>query len=290
MDFIKGLLGMTGGKHTHRNRKGKGKGKGKRGGSCESGEACAAQFGASSSLSQGEAFAKMTAAYHGGKRTRANRKHRMRGGAADLGVAFDVATDLHQSAGTAVLDQAIADLGKFAPQTGGSRRHRGGAAGIADAFQAPSADLHKEAGTSVLDTAFAQLSKFMPHKGGKRSRTHRKRKHGGALGSSPVDAPSMLLRTEDYPAAFLSPQWTQENVVNPNFRGVDNALVAPSVGGFLFGRRKSSRKATRRMLRKRKASRKSRKGKKSHKCPRGKTYRKTYNRKGRRIFGKCVKK
>ena len=257
MDFFKNLLGMTGGKRSRRARKHRNR----KGGACTS-ESCAAEFGADSSLSQGESFARMTRAYHGGKRSR-----KMRGGAADLGQAFEaMPAEMHQQAGTAVLDQAIADLSKFtpAPQTGG-------AAQLGEAFEALPVAMAPKAGTSVLDTAIAQISKFIPAKGGRRTR-----RRGGALGSSPVDANPMLLRPEDYPAAFLNPQWVQENVVNPNFHGPDNALVAAPTGGY----RRKSRK-----------SRKSRKTqKKAKKCPRGKVYRKTYVRKGRRIMGKCVRK
>lgn len=266
MEYIKNLLGMTGGKrrskHT-RSRKGK---RGGASGACESGEACAAQFSADSSLTQGETFAKMTAAYHGGRRTRAH-KHRQAGGAADLSQAFEaMPAEMHQQAGTAVLDQAIADLSKFAPQTGGGRRRqRGGSASLADAFQAPAVDLHEKSGTSVLDAAFAQLSKFVPnhngggHAGGKRSRKGKGRR-GGALGSSPVDAPGMLLRSEDYEAAYLSPQWTQENLVNPNFHGPDSAYMATTGGK----RRSTYRKGkAHRKGKSRKAHRKSRKGRKA---------------------------
>jgi hypothetical protein len=271
MDFLKGLFSMTGGKKTYKRRN-----RVKRGGACESGEACAAEFSADSSLSQGETFAKMTRAYHGGKRTRGMGR-RMRGGAADLATAFEISpAEIHQRSGTAVLDQAISDLDKYipshAPQTGGS-------AELGEAFQVPDMAMAKQAGTSILNTAMEQLGKFIPAKGGKRSKNTR-RARGGALGNAPIDAPAMLLRPEDYPAAFLNPQWVQENVVNPNFHGPDNALTAPSVGGA-----RKTRKA-------RKATRKTRKAKAKagKKCPRGKVYRKTFNRKGRRIFGKCVRK
>ncbi len=282
MDFLKGLFGMSGGKRkTHRNRKAK-RG-GAAGAACESGEACAAQFSADSSLSQGETFAKMTAAYHGGKRTRAHRRNRkMRGGAADITQAFEpMPAELHKLAGTDVLDQKFAELSKFAPQTGGSRSssrssQRGGSALLTDAFQAPSAELHKESGTSVLDQAFAQLKQFIPNHngGGRKSRkTHRKthRKTGGGLGSSPVDAPAMLLRPEDYDAAYLNPQWVQENVVNPNFNAPASAYIAATSGG--SRRSKRSRSSYRN---KRKAA--NGKSRKSHR----KSHRKAASRKSSR--------
>jgi hypothetical protein len=262
MGFFGDLFGLSGGKRKTLRNRSRAK-KAKRGGGasgCESGEACAVQFSADSSLSQGESFAKMTAAYHGGKRSlrkRGNRKHKMRGGAADLSQAFEqMPAEMHQQAGTAVLDQAIAELSKFAPQAGGSRRskQRGGQSPLADAFSAPNAEMHKEAGTSVLDAAFAQLGKFIPNHNGGGRKTRRRR--GGALGSSPVDAPGMLLRSEDYQAAFLNPQWEQENLVNPNFHGPNSAYIAAT-----GGRRKSYRKG-------RKAS-KSRKGRKATKSRKG---------------------
>ena len=232
----------------------------KRGGAseCETGEACAAAFSADSSLSQGETFAKMTAPFHGGKR---HRKHQ-RGGAADLTQAFEaMPAEMHQQAGTAVLDQAIAELSKFAPQTGGSlRRQRGGSASLADAFSMPEAGLHEKAGTSVLDAAMAQLKQFLPNHNGGARKSRRTLRKGGALGNSPVDAPDMLLRPEDYKAAYLNPQWEQENLVNTNF----HAPPAPAIGG---RRRKSykGRKANRKASRKthRKGSRKSRSNRKA---------------------------
>jgi hypothetical protein len=75
----------------------------------------------------------------------------------------------------------------------------------------------------------------------------------------------MLLRPEDYSAAFLNPQWVQENVVNPNFHGPDNAYIAagPS-GGKRRGSRKS-RKAAKKSRKSRKAAKKSRKSRKAAK-------------------------
>lgn len=98
--------------------------------SCESGEACAAAFSANSSLTQGENFAKMTATYHGGRRTRTRRSARrfpMRGGAvelADYSKAFEnLPADMQGTAGIANLNKAFADLGQFR-QAGGKRSTR----------------------------------------------------------------------------------------------------------------------------------------------------------------------
>jgi hypothetical protein len=170
------------------------------------GQSCTEQVAADSSLPQGEAFLKMNQKYHGGSRKYRTRK--MRGGAADLTAAFEpIPADIHEQAGTAVLDKAIADLAKFTPQT-------------------------------------AQT--------------------GGALSGSPVDAPTMLLRPEDEAAAFLNPQWVQENVVNPNFQAPASSLIQAPTGGA-----RKSRKA--RKARKARKSRKARNMGKSRKMKGGKS-------------------
>ena len=70
----------------------------------------------------------MTAAFHGGKRTRrAQRRFRMRGGAvelADYTKSFEnLPTDMQGTGGIDSLNKAFADLGQFR-QGGGSRRLR----------------------------------------------------------------------------------------------------------------------------------------------------------------------
>ena len=236
---LRTLFGFSGGRRSRRSHRSH-KIRKHRGGS-----SCTEQVAADSSLPQGEAFLKMNQKYHGGRRTR-----KMRGGAADLTAAFEaIPADIHQRAGTAVLDQAIADLAKFAPQTAQS---------------------------------------------------------GGAyqLSGSPIDAPPMLLDAKDEAAAFLNPQWVQENVVNPNFKGPDNALVqAPTTGGARKSRKsRKSRKATRKSRKSRKMrggkksrmvcrkgrkgmkggkkSRKSRKSRKSGKSRKGRKGRKSRRRQG----------
>ena len=105
--------------------------------------ACQAQFGASSSLTQGETFATMTKAFHGGRKNsrKMNRKNRrMNGGAADFPSAFDATlpADMHQQANIGPLDKAFGDLPQFVGKYGMSggrnsrRRHRmrGGVAPI----------------------------------------------------------------------------------------------------------------------------------------------------------------
>ncbi len=175
------------------------------------GQTCPEQFAVDSSLPQGEAFLKMNQKYHGGRRTR----KAMKGGAADIQAAFTpIPEDIHTRAGTAVLDQAIADLAKFTPQS--------------------------QAG-------------------------------GAQLSGAPLDAPPMLLRPEDEPAAFLNPQWVQENVVNPNFHGPDSALVQTGAGRKAHKSRKArkSMKVGKKARKSMKGGRKSRmvcrKGRKSMK-------------------------
>jgi hypothetical protein len=177
---LRTLFGFSGGKRSRRNKKHRG------------GSSCTDPVAADSSLPQGRTFLEMNQKYHGGRRSR-----KMRGGAADLAAAFAAPdADISQRAGTAVLDQAIADLAKFAPQTGGSY-----------------------------------------------------------LSGAPIDAPSMLLDAKDQGAAFLNPQWVQENTVNPNFKGPENALVQAPTGGA-----RKSRKSRKGKSRKSRKSRKSMKG------------------------------
>ena len=89
---------------------------------------CSSAFGANSSLSQGESFAKMTSTFHGGKRNCGL----MRGGA--LGAPFPggfdtLPNDMHDLAGIGKLDSAFNELPEFAGKygmSGGkrSRKHR----------------------------------------------------------------------------------------------------------------------------------------------------------------------
>lgn len=146
---------------------------------------------------------------------------------------------------------------------------KGGAMGeLADyktAFDAIPEDIHRMAGTQVLDQSIADLSKFVPSHtqtgGAKKRRSTRRRRVGGM---APVDAPGMLLRPEDEPAAFLNPQWYDENLVNPHFQAPPSPYVASIKGGA----RRKSRKSTKKSRKAAKKSRKSRKsmkgGKKAH--------------------------
>jgi hypothetical protein len=149
---------------------------------------------ATSSLSQGMQFAKLTSAFHGGSRKlrRNNRKRKMvrtrrqrqKGGGSfftpfsEYSTAFDVGLpkDLLESARIAPLDAKFAELPAI------------------------------------------QRAAGVPMSGGGRRRNGRKtRRHRG--GVSALNAPSMLLSgPEEEAAARLNPQWYTENTVIPNFR------------------------------------------------------------------------
>lgn len=152
--------------------------------SCSNG-ACNAAFSANSSLRQGVQFADLTKAYHGGRSSRRYRSRRHR--------------------------------------RSHSRRHRmrGGAhAAFPGEFsQVLPQDMHAAADISSLDKAFAQLPQFVGKygmTGGSRRHRATRRQRGGV---APVDAPGMILSPGEEGQAFLNPQWYNENLVNPNFRG-----------------------------------------------------------------------
>jgi hypothetical protein len=141
---------------------------------------------ASSSLTQGEEFDRITEPLHGGKRSRRTRK--MRGGGADVAAypsqfSEMLPQDMHNSARIGALDTSFADLpqfvGKYGNQTGGRRR-------------------------------------------GRRA-SRRSRKHRG--GMAPITMPSMLLTAAEEPAAMLNPQWYTENMVVPSFQGPENSYA-----------------------------------------------------------------
>lgn len=137
------------------------------------------------------------------------------------------------------------------------------------AFDAIPADIHRAAGTEVLDQSIAELAKFVPQHaaqtGGKRRRSTRRRRVGGM---APVDAPGMLLRPEDEPAAFLNPQWYNENMVNPHFQAPPSPFLKATGGAQRKSRK--GRKAAKKSRKSMKGGKKSRKNhrksaKKSHK-------------------------
>lgn len=195
---------------------------------CTSG-ACASALSAPNSTTQGQMFARMTAAFHGGKRRsrKASRKSRKSKKAA-------------------------------------SRKHRrtaqrGGAAAYPGEFsQLLPADMHASADVGKLDNAFAQLPAFvgkygMTQSGGgsrRRRRGSRKttRRHcGGGFGytpGSPTSPNYMILSPAEEPKAFLNPQWYTENQVVPTFQGPVNAFAQQSYNNqFNYAQRAGSRKS-----------------------------------------------
>ena len=56
----------------------------------------------------------------------------------------------------------------------------------------------------------------------KASRKGRKASRKQRGGMAPVGAPSMILTPAEEPAAFLNPQWYNENQVVPSFKGPSN--------------------------------------------------------------------
>jgi len=183
---------------------------------------CQTALAAPTSLSQGEMFAKMTAPFHGGRRSRrraASRKGRR-----------------------------------------SSRRQMGGAgASYPNEFSVMlPQDMHAAARIGSLDAAFAQLPEFVGKYGNqtgggsRRRRRTARRMYGGV---APVSAPAMILSPQEEPAAFLNPQWYTENQVVPSFVGPANPYAAQQQPQFAYAqkagrRRRNSRKASRKASRK----------------------------------------
>ena len=104
------------------------------------GDKCGPAFSAGSSLSQGQQFADLTRAFHGGKRTRRFRQRKMRGGSAPYPNSFDdvLPPELHGAANVSSQDAAFAELpkyiGSYGSMTGGRRtrrrKMRGGVANV----------------------------------------------------------------------------------------------------------------------------------------------------------------
>ena len=207
---------------------------------------CVKSYPTNGSLAQGEQFAEMTKALHGGSRKnvrknkkmpsrRNNRKSRMSGGSyftpyADYQTEFNqmLPTDLRALATVAPLDAKFVELPAIeraaGVMAGGGRRNRSN----------------------------RKSSRKNRSKSSRKSRRNNRRNLRG--GSAPVDAPSLLIQnaTEEMDAR-LNPQWYTENTVIPNFRGpipipggtvpapIAPAPPVPKVGG----RRRSSRRNNR---------------------------------------------
>ena len=187
---------------------------------------CQAALSAPSSLTQGQQFAAMTKDFHGGAKKN-SRKNR-----------------------------------KMNTRKNNRRTMRGGSAEYPNQFsQLLPTDMHAAADVTSQDAAFAQLPEFVGKYG--MSGGRRRRMHGGI---APVNAPAMILTPQEEPAAFLNPQWYNENLVVPSYKGPENAYAASQYANQSSysqkaGRRsrKNSRKANRKNSRKanRKNSRKA---------------------------------
>ncbi len=179
---------------------------------------CQTALAAPTSLSQGEMFAKMTAPFHGGRRSRR---------------------------------RAASRKGRKGRRS--SRRQMGGAgASYPNEFSVMlPQDMHAAARIGSLDAAFAQLPEFVGkygnQTGGSRRRRTARRMYGGV---APVSAPAMILSPQEEPAAFLNPQWYTENQVVPSFVGPANPYAAQQQPQFAYAqkagrRRRNSRKMNR---------------------------------------------
>ena len=228
--------------------------------SCVSGQ-CQEALTQGSSLGQGVMFANMTKDFHGGRKMKNSRKNRK-------------------------------NMRKA------SRKNRrnmfGGAADYPNDFsQTLPQGMHQAADIGKLDTAFAQLPEFVGKYGmGGGARRRNSRKVGGV---APVNAPAMILTPQEEPAAFLNPQWYDENLVVPSYKGPENAYAASQYANqssYSQKAGKRSRKASRKASRNnRKASRKNRKAsRKNRKASRKNRKASRKNRKASRKNRKASRK
>ena len=155
---------------------------------------CSSALSANSSLPQGEAFAKMTSSFHGGRSTR---RHRMRGGAlASMGAPFanafdNLPTDMRDVAGLGKIDAAFNQLPEFAGKYGmaggrrSTRRHRmrGGVADLAASdmiltpAEAAQAGLHPQwVNENLVVPSFKSPDSVLVQKAGKRKSKKASRK------------------------------------------------------------------------------------------------------------------
>lgn len=227
---------------------------------CTSG-ACRTAFAAPSSLDQGQQFASMTKAFHGGSRKnrKQNRSQRKR-----------MNTRRHRRS---------------------MKKQRGGAAAFPDSFtETLPISLRGPADVASLDTAFAQLPQYTGKYGGVGGA--RRIQYGGALsGAGIAESGSLLLPAsmEAEAGMGMNSQFQTENTVNPNFRALPNGPLASQVEAAMAnqsrymakgGRRKGSRKAGKKSRKGRKGSRKA--GKKSRKGRKGSRKAGKKSRKGRK--------
>ena len=205
---------------------------------CTSG-ACRTAFASPSSLDQGQQFAQLTKAFHGGSRRRQNRSQRKR-----------------------MIRRR-------------SRKQRGGAAPFPSSFSdnLPSA-LRGPADVAALDTAFGQLPQFNGKYGGVGGSRRRRRQHGGGLqthAATIAESGSLLLPPDMETKAGLemNSQFQTENSVNLNFKGPANGPLASQVAAAEANQIRYMAKGGRRSAKKSRKSKKSRKGRKSRKSRKG---------------------
>jgi len=219
--------------------------------------ACSAQFSATSSLSQGQEFARLTRNFHGGRRTR-----RFRGGALGenasymntIQSSFLPPNEMNYSPNYSVNNNSRKN--RKNSRSNSRINMRGGAlAEYPLSFDSVlPQEMHGAADIGKLDQAFSQLPQFAGKYGmnGGARRTRRGRKQRG--GMADIKASAMILSPSEEPAAMLNPQWYMENQVVPSFVGPANGLVQK--GG---RKNRKHRKASRNSRKHRKASRKHRK-------------------------------
>jgi hypothetical protein len=132
---------------------------------------------------------------------------------------------MHQAANIAPLDAAFNELPNFIGKYGmggGSRKGRKGRKASRKGRKAS----RKGRKASRKNRKASRKNRKASRKGRKASRKNRKasrkasRKQRG--GMAPVGAPSMILTPAEEPAAFLNPQWYNENQVVPSFKGPSN--------------------------------------------------------------------
>ena len=139
---------------------------------------------------------------------------------------------------------------------GKSRRYRlrGGSAEYPNSFQTLlPAELHNDARITAQDNAFAQLPSFYGKYGTMTGGKKKSRRMRGGMAPASVNSPAMLLNADQASRTFLNPQWTNENLVVPSFKGPDNSQVQVQKAGAKRSRKnRSTRKHKNRSTRNRK--------------------------------------
>ena len=199
---------------------------------------CSAALGGASSLNQGQQFAAMTKTFHGGRRQRQS------GGAAPFPGEFSqtLPQDMHQAANIAPLDAAFNELPNFIGKYGmgggsrknrkASRKGRKASRKGRKASRNASRKGRKASRKGRKGRKASRKNRKASRKNRKASRKNRKASRKGRKGRkasrkqrggmAPVGAPSMILTPAEEPAAFLNPQWYNENQVVPSFKGPSN--------------------------------------------------------------------